>query len=184
MFFGPLELARLALVRADIVDATARTFRRFEAANPGFHCYVIRGYSTEAEQAQTYADSLAQGFRASPANLSYHPKGAAVDIGIINPDGTTRVHDDARVDQADPLYQSLADCAKAEGLDAGYYFTSHPDKPDPYHLQARESFDVVSAKWAALTKERLWRAVGAGVALVILWLAWRAVHSHSKRRTS
>lgn len=172
--FGPFEQAKMLLVRPDVTATTLRIMQRAQDAT-GLKWYVIRGYSSLSEQQATYADSVAEGYRAAPANLSKHPRGAAVDLGCEG-----HVHDDASIDQADPVYKVMADIAVDEGMIAGFYFSG--GLPDPYHIEANEALSVSDAKWATLTSGRLWRALGVGAGVGILgWLLYRAHKSRRKR---
>lgn len=139
-YFSPVEWARVALVRADVRAAVLKTMNDFETAT-GLKTFVPEngGYRGEGVQAAIYADSLASGFRAAPAGSSPHEYGAAIDLQIV---GTSQ--DPAR-DHADPRYKQLADCGRANGLRAGFYFTS--GLPDPYHLEAPETLSAWQAAW-------------------------------------
>ncbi len=170
-FWGPLELARLALVRSDVQERITRVRDRFENAT-GIAVYVISGWRSQQEQAATYADSLKEGFRAAPANTSRHPLGAAVDIGISGHVSS------AEHDQKDPLYKQLADIAVQEGLKAGYYF--HGGDPDPYHFEADEPLSTSQAIWAKLVKERLRRVAPVGA--IVLVVAIVALVLYARKR--
>lgn len=171
-FFSPVEMGRMLLVRPDVTAAVARVGQRFEAET-GEKLYVIRGWVTMAQQAAVYADSLASGYRASPASKSRHPLGAAVDLGIVG-----HVHDDAAIDQADPLYAILARIVLEEGLVSGYNFKT--GLPDPYHVEANEPLEVSQATWAALMRGRLWRAAIA-VAVIVAVVAAFIIVNRSRR---
>lgn len=159
-FFGPMELARLALVRADVVSAISQTMQDFEDIT-GHKSYVNSGWRSKDEQRETQAAGQADGFRAASADTSRHPLGAAVDLVIV---GTGK---DAALDQNNPLYKTLADIGVRNGLVAGYYFKG--GLPDPYHFEAKETLSVSQAKWAALIKERQSRSLVVGaIVLVIL----------------
>jgi hypothetical protein len=161
-YWGVGELAKLALVRSDVRAKVTKVRDRFEAET-GESVYVIRGWVSLDSQAQTYADSLAQGFRAAPPDDSYHPKGAGVDLGIVG-----HVSDDAKTDQADPLYRRLAEIAVEEGLVAGYYYKTNTDKPDPYHFNADETLAVAETKWQAFLAEASKTGQGLGLFSVVI----------------
>src|SRR4051812_12411215 len=108
-FFGPIELAKLALVRADVVSAVKQMMDEFEAET-GHKSYIKSGWRSKDEQAATYADGKASGYRASSADTSRHPLGAAVDVVIV---GTGK---DAAADQKNPLYKTLAVIGVRNGL--------------------------------------------------------------------
>jgi hypothetical protein len=167
-FWGPLELARLSLVRADIVARVTRTRDRF-TAETGHRIVLQRGWVPIEEQERVYADSVKAGYRAAPADKSRHPLGSAVDVGIV---GRVR---DAVTDQRDPLYRRLAEIAEQEGLRAGYFFTSRADLPDPYHLEGRETLAESRALWKTITRERLQRLALTGALVIgLAGLAWLA----------
>jgi hypothetical protein len=168
-YFSPVEMARLLLVRPDIVAKVHATMQQFENET-GFHTYVISGYRTKAEQEETYVDSIKEGFRAAPSDSSYHPLGAAVDLGIVS-----HVRD-AATDQKDPLYKRLAEIAQSQGLDSGYFF--HGTKPDPYHLQAREPLSQAKATWESLARGRL----HAGLTLVAIVVVIIVLYSLSRKK--
>ena len=169
-YFSPVELSRLMLVRADVTSAISRIMTRFEQRT-GYKTYVISGYRFLDQQAATYADSIKGGYRAVPSDESYHPLGAAVDLGIVGQVTS------AELDKKNPLYRTLASIGVEEGLDAGFNFKS--GKPDPYHFQARETLTDAKTHWQALTRGRLWRLaiIAATLALVTI-----LVRSQSRSR--
>ena len=147
-YLSPAELARVALLRPDLLSTLTRHMAEFERQT-GHRTYVgakggLRSYEV---QAQTYADSLAQGFRANPPGTSHHEYGAAYDLIIV---GTGK---DAAMDKANPLYETLAAIGENLGLRAGQHFRS--GKPDPYHFELMESLATARMKWDALARERL-----------------------------
>lgn len=151
--FGPLELVRVALVRQDVKDAVLATMQAFEDQT-GMKTFVPEdgGYRSMSTQTEVYADSLKEGFRAAPPGKSKHEFGAAIDLQIINADGTVR-EQNAAVDESDPDYELLATLGESNGLIAGKHFSS--GDPDPYHFESSDSLEVCAEKWDALTKERL-----------------------------
>lgn len=144
--FGPIELARVLLVRPEIRAAVLSTMTDFEAAT-GHKTFVPTdgGYRTSADQARIYADSLAGAFRAAPAGESPHEYGAAIDLQIV---GTEQ---NAAVDQQSTLYHQLAVIGQGYGLRAGYFFRN--GLPDPYHFDSNEDFPTMQAKWEDLKKK-------------------------------
>lgn len=157
-----LELARVGLLRSDVLSALMKTMADFERVT-GKKSFVPEdgGLRTLGRQAAIYADALANGYRAAPAEDSKHVYGAAFDLHI---EGTGA---DPKLDAKNPLYTTLAQLGEANGLHAGLYFRSHAtDKPDPYHFESPDSLATCQAKWAELTRGRLRRAaIGAGIAV-------------------
>lgn len=162
------EVAQTWWLRPELLSTLTRVMADFEKATGKRTRVGDRGGVRLPEtQAATYADSLAQGFRAAPPGQSHHEYGAAFDLVI---EGTGK---DAATDAKNPLYTTLAGIAEGYGLRAGLHFTK--GRPDPYHFELKESLAVVRKKWVALTRERLWRAAAlAAVTAGVLYLWHRS----------
>lgn len=145
--FGPAEWPRVALVRPELRATVLDVMKAWEVRFPGQKLFVPEkgGFRGEGVQEGIYTDSLASGFRASPAGYSMHEYGAAIDLQIV---GTEQ---NATKDKADQRYRALADIAVASGLRAGFYFSG--GLPDPYHFELAESLDVARATWEGLKKK-------------------------------
>lgn len=167
-FLGPIEAARVLLLRPDVHAKLVALMQAYEDRT-GNHATVPDqgGYRTNATQAAIAADSLAQGFRAAPAGESPHEFGAAFDLHIV---GFTT--GDPAKDKANPQYAILAEEAVKLGLRAGASFKK--GLPDPYHFDTGETLDVMEAKWRAVVDARvavLGKTFGVvGVVLVVFGL--------------
>lgn len=155
--YGPNELSRVLLVRPDVRAVGLQIMADFEAAYPGQKLFVpaFGGWRSDDEQSQIYDNSLREGFRAAPpTGHPYHTKGAALDFQIV---GTEQ--NPAR-DQQDPRYIRLGAIIESHGYRAGVNFRT--GKPDPYHADTGEGWDVVTAKWDDAKKKLLssewWRS--------------------------
>lgn len=165
-YYSPVEYARVALLLPRFVRTLLQLMNNFEKRT-GERIAVVSGHRSDTTQETTYADSLAQGFRAAPPGKSKHPY-AAADLNIMG-----RTSGDAATDQANPLYRVLAEEARKLGLKPGFDFTPIARNGkllfDPYHVEDPAPIAQLKEEHAAFLRGRLWRVALVVAAAVVAW---------------
>lgn len=158
-FLGPLEAARVALIRPELREKLSRLMDAAEK-ELGFRTWVSDGFRSEETQAKLYADSLdpvtgVQRWRVSPAGSSRHALGGAFDLHIVGDTG-----------EKDPRYSQLGALGERLGLRWGGRFSRQDALPDPYHFELAETLEEARARWADY-RGRLLQGAGGGAAIVV-----------------
>lgn len=146
---SPREQLELALARPELVQAVDALMKRFYERTGKVLSVVPDdgGVRSTKQQAQIYADSLKEGFRAAPPGGSMHEMGAAADLHVVG-----ETSGDAVTDQKSAFYRIMGDEAVKLGLRAGFYYKS--GLPDPYHVELNETITQAQEKWKALSAKR------------------------------
>lgn len=170
-YLGPIEAARVALLLPRFVARLTQLMDNFEKRT-GKKTVVVSGRRGNDEQARIYADSVRQGFRASPPGRSKHQY-AAADLNIIG-----ETSGDAARDQRNPHYAILAEEARKLGLKTGFDFKG--GLPDPYHIEDAAPIAQLAEEHAAFLRRELWRLLAAVALAAVAIGAAIAVHRTKK----
>lgn len=157
-FLGPLEAARVALIRPELREKLSRLMDAAEK-ELALRTWVSDGYRSEETQAKLYQDAKdpvtgALRWRVSPPGSSRHALGGAFDLHIVGDTGLT-----------DPRYSQLGALGERLGLKWGGRFSRQDALPDPYHFELIESLDEARARWADF-RGRLLQGARGGAAVI------------------
>lgn len=151
-YLGPAELARVALLRPELLAKLRQLMTDAEAAL-GVKTYIpeyggLRTVEDQARLVKFRDDTVKAGgtyYAVAPAGHSMHAYGAAFDIKIVG-------------GGSDAQYKRLGQLGEQLGLRWGGHFgesTGHPEKRDPFHFELPETLAHASAEWDALKARRL-----------------------------
>lgn len=173
--------SRLYLLRPDVLSDLTWIMAEFERQT-GKRTYVPArikgegGVRSRVEQRAIKADSVKAHYRALAEDESRHVLGAAFHLEIVGaPVQNARPPRGAEAD-----YEILARIAESRGYSAGLHFKGDPDAA---HYEKKESLAAAREKWATLTRERLWRLAGVGLAALAVYLSWRAYRRRQHGKT-